>query len=124
MVQFIRQVAPQKLVQKLTTMGEERDKMLNMMRNINWSKPKVYCPSVSGGIFINSDDLGKYRSIREEIIGKLSQIRHPDTGEPLGLELYRKEDIYHGEYCDKAPDIAIAAGGKYYHVALGSKDFG
>jgi len=41
----------------------------------------------------------------KEIIEKLKQLKNPDTGEALKVEVFRPEDVYHGEYVDEAPDI-------------------
>ena len=43
---------------------------------------------------------------RQIIIG-LENLRDPDTGEPVVERVYRKEELYSGEYLDEAPDLIV-----------------
>lgn len=45
------------------------------------------------------------KSIREEIIRDLKDLRDPNTGEHLKIDVYRPEEIYMGPDLDEAPDI-------------------
>jgi predicted AlkP superfamily phosphohydrolase/phosphomutase len=118
LVRAVAKALPERLARILSTLEEERDRALEMMHSIDWERTKAYNLSTTGGIFVIAK--GKeYERVRSEIIDKLSRVVHPKTGEPLGLQLLRREEVYHGEYLDLAPDIAIVAT-NYYPATLKS----
>jgi predicted AlkP superfamily phosphohydrolase/phosphomutase len=41
----------------------------------------------------------------EKLIGALEETVNPRTGEPLLGEVFRREEVYHGEHLSRAPDI-------------------
>ena len=45
--------------------------------------------------------------ILDEIQEKLSNIRDPQSGEFIVEEIVRRENVYHGEYAEKMPDLII-----------------
>lgn len=47
----------------------------------------------------------EYERLREEIIGRLQQLVHPQTGRPVFERLWRREELYHGPRAEEAPDI-------------------
>jgi predicted AlkP superfamily phosphohydrolase/phosphomutase len=49
----------------------------------------------------------EYEALRSRLIKQLEEWRHPETGEPVVLAAYRREDIYDGPYLDEAPDILV-----------------
>lgn len=53
---------------------------------------------------VNSND---YFAVREMIKIKLLELRCPDTGEHVIKKIMFREDIYHGDYVENAPDIII-----------------
>ena len=42
---------------------------------------------------------------KKKTIDLLSELRDPDTNEPVVREIYRREDVYNGKYLDEAADI-------------------
>jgi predicted AlkP superfamily phosphohydrolase/phosphomutase len=46
-----------------------------------------------------------YDPLRKELMAKLRDLRHPDTGEAVCKEVMGKEDVFEGPYTDSAPDI-------------------
>jgi predicted AlkP superfamily phosphohydrolase/phosphomutase len=48
-----------------------------------------------------------YEGLRRELIERLESLRHPRTGESLIERVYRKEDLYHGDFLKAAPDLII-----------------
>jgi len=128
LARLVARVIPQELTNKLSTLGETKDRMLEMVRRIDWAQTKAYGLGMTGGIFINlkgrepsgTVEPGKeYEEVRDEVIEKLSKVVNTRTGEPAGFQIFRKEEIYHGQYADLAPDISIVAD-KYYPVAVGA----
>lgn len=128
LARLVARVIPQELAKKLSTMGEVKDRMLEMVRSIDWAETKAYGLGVTGGIFINLkgkqpggivEPGREYEDIRDEIIKKLSEVVNSETGEPVASQIFKREDIYHGQYAHLAPDISIVAD-KYYPIAVGS----
>ncbi len=82
---------------------------------IDWSRTRAYSIGAGGNIFINRSGPGsegtvdsdeEYEELRTYIIEHLSMLGTPDGG-PLVKEVLRREEVYHGPYLDKAPDLVI-----------------
>lgn len=74
---------------------------LNAVRTpLLWKKSKAFSYGNWGTIYINRDIVkeDEYEQLRNEIIGGLNKI---------SVKAYRKEELYHGEYLEIAPDIII-----------------
>jgi predicted AlkP superfamily phosphohydrolase/phosphomutase len=83
---------------------------------IDWQNTKAYAVGNYGNIYLNvkgREPLGivnpgeEYENLRNEIMGKLGELRDPDSGEPILDKVYKKEDLYSGPYLEDAPDIII-----------------
>jgi len=86
---------------------------------IDWEKTKAYATYdeiMSRGIRLNlkgrepqgSVNPGEeYESFREELVQTLSQLRHPLTNLPIVDRVYRREELYHGECFEQAPDLFV-----------------
>src|SRR5690349_19714227 len=86
---------------------------------ISWKETKAYrfpmYPPVEG-IMINV--VGRqpegcvqpgeeYEALRTRILEEARSLRDPKTGELVVLEAYRREELYHGERIETAPDIIL-----------------
>ncbi len=62
-----------------------------------------------GLIYMNKQrlSLAEYEKLRDKLINELKQVENPHTREKLIKKIFRKEDIYKGEYLDDAPDLVI-----------------
>ena len=49
----------------------------------------------------------EYEALRTRILEEARTLRDPKTGEPVVLEAYRREELYHGERIETAPDIIL-----------------
>jgi len=49
----------------------------------------------------------EYKALQEEIASKLVGLKDPDTGEPVFRAIYRRDDIYKGEFLNNAPDLQV-----------------
>ncbi len=47
------------------------------------------------------------RGLREEIMAKLREWKHPETGEPVCKEVLTREEAFSGPHTERAPDIVI-----------------
>jgi predicted AlkP superfamily phosphohydrolase/phosphomutase len=66
----------------------------------------------------------EYERLRSELIERIEDWRHPETGERIALRAYRREDVYRGPYLEEAPDIIVHWGerdGYSYAFRVSSK---
>ncbi len=92
---------------------------------IDWKHTKAYrfpmYPPVEG-IMINV--IGRqpegcvqpgeeYEVLRTRILEEVRDLRDPKTGEAIVLEAYRREELYHGERLEMAPDIILVTQDSY-----------
>ncbi len=84
--------------------------------NIDWSQTKAYfLPGQGDGIMINLK--GKYpqgpvensddEALKDDIIKKLSEIKDPDSKEKNIKNIYRREQLYCGNFVKNAPDLIV-----------------
>ena len=85
-------------------------------RAIDWKKTKAFFSSSIGpsaAIEINMEGREpegivkkeEYHKIRELIIKELLRVKDPENGRNIVQDAFRRENIYHGPYVSKAPDI-------------------
>lgn len=83
--------------------------------DVDWSHTKAYSLGNVGQICLNVQGRepqgcvhpDEYEQVRDEIIGRLWQLRDPETGEQVVEAIYRREEIYHGDQLELAPDIVF-----------------
>lgn len=82
---------------------------------VDWSRTRAYAVGL-GQIYFNlrgREGQGivsagaEYKALQDEIAGKLAQLADPDTGEQVMRAVYRRDDIYKGEYLQYAPDLQV-----------------
>lgn len=82
---------------------------------VDWSRTSAYCPD-EASLYLNlrgRDPQGvvapgtEADRLLSEIESGLRQLRDPQTGEPVSLRTYRKDDIYHGPFMDAAPELIV-----------------
>lgn len=89
---------------------------------IDWSKTRAYSfgKGMVGKMYINlkgREPLGivesgnEYEALRNHLIKELRNLRDPKTNEEIDLEVFKREEIYHGEHVDRAPDIIFFMNG-------------
>ena len=80
---------------------------------VDWSKTRAYAVGL-GQIYFNlkgRESQGvvstgaEYRALQEEIAARLVGLEDPDTGEEVFRAIYRRDDIYKGEFLNNAPDL-------------------
>ncbi|MDD5435692.1 MAG: alkaline phosphatase family protein, partial [Nitrospira sp.] len=85
---------------------------------INWSGTKAFSEETPHfpSVWVNvkgRDPEGivepgkEYEKVRDEIIQKLYSFKDQFTGKSVVNKVYRREEVYHGNYMEKAPDIVI-----------------
>ena len=87
---------------------------VSIYQSVDWSKTRAFMVEF-GQIFINKK--GKflrgtvgpkeYEKIRSELAQKLMKIRDPRTGDLIVSAVYKREEIYRGDYLENAPDLVF-----------------
>jgi len=67
-----------------------------------WEKSKALA-SGQGPLYLASDNSG----LQTEIINKLKKLTNPLTGRKIAQQVYKREDIYRGDFLAEAPNIII-----------------
>jgi predicted AlkP superfamily phosphohydrolase/phosphomutase len=100
--------------------------------DVDWARTKAYSLGNVGQIYVNvagrepqgSVQPGaEYERVREEIISRLRELRDPETHEAVVQEIYRREEIYSGEYVELAPDIVFLPA-RLEYFGFGEYEFG
>ncbi len=82
---------------------------------VDWSRTKAYAVGL-GQIYFNlrgREPKGivsageEYGQLQDEIRSKLLPLVDPETGERVFADVYRRDDIYKGEYLQMAPDLEV-----------------
>jgi predicted AlkP superfamily phosphohydrolase/phosphomutase len=82
---------------------------------VDWSHTKAYAVGL-GQIYFNLRGReaqgvvsagAEYKALQDEIAARLVQLKDPDTGEPVMRAVYRRDDIYKGDYIQYAPDLQV-----------------
>lgn len=84
--------------------------------NIDWSQTKAYATGTYGNICVNLKNRqsqgtvapgAEYESFRDEICKALQEFRSPDGRELLVERAYKREELFHGDFVESAPDIVV-----------------
>ena len=84
--------------------------------DIDFGSTRAYCFATGGQIY-----LGEASGAREDpryadrLAEELAAIPHPETGDPA-FDVLRKEELYHGPYLDKAPELVLLPRDERIHV--------
>jgi predicted AlkP superfamily phosphohydrolase/phosphomutase len=82
---------------------------------VDWSRTKAYAVGL-GQIYFNlrgREGQGivsagaEYKALQEEMRSKLVTLTDPENGERVFRDIYRRDDIYKGEYLQNAPDLEV-----------------
>jgi predicted AlkP superfamily phosphohydrolase/phosphomutase len=82
---------------------------------VDWSKTRAYAVGL-GQIYFNlkgRESKGvvssgaEYKALQDEIAGKLGELVDPDSKEKVFRAIYRRDDIYKGEFIKDAPDLQV-----------------
>jgi predicted AlkP superfamily phosphohydrolase/phosphomutase len=86
-----------------------------LWEGVDWSRTKAYAVGL-GQIYFNlrgRESRGivspgaEYKQLQDEIASKLITLRDPDDGASVFADIYRRDDIYTGEYLQYAPDLQV-----------------
>jgi predicted AlkP superfamily phosphohydrolase/phosphomutase len=118
---LMRRATPKALRKKILSKSGVLKKAAKVDK-VNWKKTKVIA-SGQGPIYLNvAKNSSAYNELRREITKKLEDLKDPE-GNKVVCKAYLKEEIYSGEYLDKAPDIVVDQNNGYHiNGGIGGKD--
>ena len=99
--------------------------------DIDWGRTEAYSLGNVGQIYLNvvgREPQGRvqaesYETVRSQIIAQLAELRDPETGEKVVETIYRREEIYAGDYLEQAPDIVFIPT-RLEYFGFGEYEFG
>ncbi|MCC6168547.1 MAG: DUF2304 family protein [Caldilineaceae bacterium] len=100
--------------------------------DIDWSRTQAYSLGNVGQVYLNvagREPQGcvqpgaEYERVRDQIVARLQTLRDPETGELAVESIHRREELYHGEHLDKAPDIVFLPR-RLEYFGFGEYEFG
>ena len=82
---------------------------------VDWAQTLAYSAGNLGNINLNikgRDPMGvvdpsEVDTVIDDITEALLELRDPDTGEPMVVEVLRRDEVYTGSLLDRAPDLLI-----------------
>ena len=83
---------------------------------IDWNQTKAYPVGHFSDIFINLkgrqpagivEPGREYKELRDEITKMLYEFKDPDDNSSIVERVYKREDLYHGQYLENMPDLII-----------------
>lgn len=91
--------------------GEDR-----AFADIDFGSTRAYCFATGGQIFLGEASGALHdRRYADRLADELASVRHPETGEPA-FDVRRKEELYHGPYLGKAPELVLLPRDERIHV--------
>jgi len=82
--------------------------------NVDWSRTKAYAMGL-GQVFINlkgregqgAVDPSEYKAVVDDLSAKLLTMTDPRSGAPIVRNVYKRDEIYSGEFVKDAPDLQV-----------------
>lgn len=108
------------------------NRMFLSFDDVDWARTKAFSIGSFGQVYINLAGAypkgivqpgPEYEKLKEWIAREALALRDPRTGEQLVERVYRREEIYHGPYVARTPDLILQPRGWEY-MAFGHADFG
>jgi predicted AlkP superfamily phosphohydrolase/phosphomutase len=80
-------------------------------KDIDWNKTVAYSYGYYGPIYFNRSKIleGK-EGLEEEIIKNLKELKDPYSKKPIVKNIWKKSELYSGDYIDTLPDIILNMG--------------
>jgi predicted AlkP superfamily phosphohydrolase/phosphomutase len=100
--------------------------------DVDWSRTKAFAVGNFGQIYINVkgqraqgtvEPGAEYEAVREQIIQSALALHDPEGGDQVIAQVYKKEELYHGDRVPNAPDLILHTDRSKY-VSFGHADFG
>jgi predicted AlkP superfamily phosphohydrolase/phosphomutase len=107
-LRWLTQRLPERMKSRIPTLRDE-------FEGIDWERTRAYFSSLaSQSLMVNlrgREPFGvvspgrEYHQICEQVMAGLKTLQHAETKQSIVAEVYHREEIYHGTFVDRAPDI-------------------
>ncbi len=100
--------------------------------DVDWTRTRAFAIGNFGQIYINVkgqraqgtvEPGAEYEAVRAQIIQSALALRDPASGDQVIAQVYKKEELYHGDRVSLAPDLILHTDRSKY-VSFGHADFG
>jgi len=103
------------------------DAQVDISDVVDWAQTQAYSFGYHGQIYVNLQGReaqgivppSDYDALCREISAKLAALVDPEDGLPVVSEVYRKEDLFHGDNVKWAPDLMVTMRGLRYITRQG-----
>jgi len=107
-----------------------RDKVMSSFisfDDVDWARTKAYSRGAFGQIFLNVKGREPhgivepgldYENVLQDVLTRLRNLKHPETGQPLITDLHRRAEIYTGRHLDRAADINFSIQNYLYQSSV------
>jgi len=115
LIKYLPATGKEYLLKYFTPLRENVQSFL-LFSKIDWSKTEAFSDELGDGIRINMKgraaegikEKGKeYEDLRNEISEKLLDLTDPATGKNVVEKVFKREELFHGRYLYKAPDLLL-----------------
>lgn len=116
---FLKKTGLNKLIIKFMVKGGGKPGDIKPPKTeLDWDATSAFtCSYYTGQIYLNHKLSGEDKAqVEGELIGKLKDLTDPETGSKIIKNVYRKNDIYHGDSLAEAPDVLIVPEDGYWIV--------
>ncbi|MEX2707423.1 MAG: alkaline phosphatase family protein [Candidatus Freyrarchaeum guaymaensis] len=104
---FRRLMSREKLISLQEKMLPNEVSSPYLVTQVDWGTTKAINVGECG-VFLNPKlDPDEYEAVRTRLIEEIERIRNPKTGEKLVASVKRREELYHGEHLNLAPDLIV-----------------
>jgi predicted AlkP superfamily phosphohydrolase/phosphomutase len=116
---ILKKIVPEKLVKSIPSANGTIAGLTSIPEDsIDWDESKVLATGQGTVYILASEGSDEYNKLREELIKKLKNLKIPNSDRNVAKKVYKKEEIYSGQYLDIAPDI-IYEQGRHIYTAPG-----
>jgi predicted AlkP superfamily phosphohydrolase/phosphomutase len=88
--------------------------------SVDWSRTLAYSIGHVGQVYVNLkgrepegivEPGAEYKAVRQQVMEALQDLRHPETGQPLVDEIIPGDQVVHGPYASRSPDLHLVLDG-------------
>lgn len=115
-LELIVRMIPKSLWMRLSHRAKIGYAITKLFRNIDWARTKAYPMGGAGMIRVNlkgREPFGivapgnEYNKVVADIVAKIKKLTDPRTGKLLDITVFKRNEIYHGDYANLGPDIVF-----------------
>ncbi|WP_132057808.1 alkaline phosphatase family protein [Halorussus amylolyticus] len=108
---FIREKTPTEAIARFRSKTTASTRSLSKF--VDWEQTEAFAVGNGGGVFVHGQDFehgpvpdSGYEELRDELISEFTDVKDPETGEPIFEEATRTEELY-PTVNERTPDITL-----------------